>query len=91
MFQTECPQLMADIRRAVARADAVLLRRGAHTLKNAAAYFGAQPVVDAAFALERMGRENALSDATAALSRLEREAARLLDAVRAHTSRDAAT
>ena len=82
IFFEECPHTLAEIRQALSTSDSALLRRAAHTLKGSAAIFGAQQVVDAAFRLEMMGRENNLAPAAAAFERLESRTESLLDAVR---------
>ena len=40
-FLTECPTLMEEVRQAVAKEDATMLRRPAHTIKGSTLYFGA--------------------------------------------------
>ena len=70
LFVESCPGQMAALRESIARGDAVLVRRQAHTIKGAVANFGAEPVVDAAFELEEMGVEKNLTGADAAWQRL---------------------
>ena len=82
IFLEECPHTLAEIRQALSTSDSTLLRRATHTLKGSAVIFGAQQVVDAAFRLEMMGRENDLATAAAAFECLESRTARMLDAVR---------
>jgi signal transduction histidine kinase/CheY-like chemotaxis protein/HPt (histidine-containing phosphotransfer) domain-containing protein len=85
--QEECPKLLADIHRAVQSGDDALLQRAAHTLKNAAGYFGAHVVVDAALRLETMARTHQLANASAVLDVLETNAQRLLAALAEHSGR----
>ncbi|HET8550779.1 MAG TPA: Hpt domain-containing protein [Bryobacteraceae bacterium] len=77
LFLLEYPALLAEIRSACARGDARELERAAHTLKGAAANFCARPTVEAAFALERIGRSRELSQAREAVARLEAELGRM--------------
>ncbi|MEQ1883504.1 MAG: Hpt domain-containing protein [Bryobacteraceae bacterium] len=72
IFLEDYPKSLADLRDAGTRGDANRVERTAHGLKGAAANFGAQPVVDAALTLEKMGRQHDLSGFTAALGALER-------------------
>jgi CheY-like chemotaxis protein len=76
------PKLLDDARRALAAGDAAEVRRAAHTLKGSAALFGAKPTVDAALALETMGREGKLEGAEEGIKRLDAELQRLLEALR---------
>ena len=63
--------------RAVAAGDATKLRRAAHTLKGAAATFGAEETQDAALCLEEMGRNAQLAGAEVALAALDTALTRL--------------
>jgi CheY-like chemotaxis protein len=71
LFVESCPGQMAALRASIACGDAALVRRQAHTLKGAVLNFGVGNVVDAAFALERMGLENDLTGADEAWQRLD--------------------
>jgi two-component system, sensor histidine kinase and response regulator len=51
-FLAEAPQQLVAVEKALQAGDAQTLRRAAHTLKSSAGYFGAQPVVEAAYQLE---------------------------------------
>jgi two-component system, sensor histidine kinase and response regulator len=77
IFLADAPRRLADIRRAVATADARALRAAAHTLKGAAANFAAAGVTDAALELQQIGDTGEMSEAKAALERLEVELAAL--------------
>jgi CheY-like chemotaxis protein/HPt (histidine-containing phosphotransfer) domain-containing protein len=70
LFRAEAPERLAEIRAAITRQDAVALARAAHTLKGAAAVFGAAGAVEAARELEAMGRGGDLAGAAAAADRL---------------------
>jgi PAS domain S-box-containing protein len=77
LFHTETPQMMAEIRRCVAKSDAKGLEQAAHALKGSVGNFGAAAARQAARALELMGHEGVLTDAAARLAELEREVDRL--------------
>ncbi len=77
MFNEDGPQLLSEIRDAVARQDGTALATSAHTFKGMAASFSAIAAVDAARALEMMGTNSDFTGAREALSRLENEADRL--------------
>lgn len=70
LFLMDSPRSMGEIRKAIDEGDAKLLEREAHSLKGSASNFGAQPVVDAALALEQMGRAGNLAAAPEGLNRL---------------------
>ncbi len=57
VFAEEYPAWIADLRAAVAAADAPWVRRAAHTIKGAVDNCGAGSAFDAAFRLERMAGE----------------------------------
>ena len=73
LFLTLCPEMLAEIQRAIAAGDARTLQRAAHTLKGSADHFAARRVVQSAWQLELMGREGNLAGAAAAWTNLERE------------------
>jgi PAS domain S-box-containing protein len=77
IFLADAPRQLAEIRRAVATADARALRAAAHTLKGAAANFAAAGVTDAALELQQIGDAGEMGEAKAALERLEVELAAL--------------
>jgi CheY-like chemotaxis protein/HPt (histidine-containing phosphotransfer) domain-containing protein len=77
IFLADAPRQLAEIRRAVATADARALRAAAHTLKGAAANFAAAGVTDAALELQQIGDAGEMGEAKASLERLEVELAAL--------------
>jgi two-component system, sensor histidine kinase and response regulator len=79
LFLEDYPNSMREIDEAVSKGDAKLLERAAHTLKGAASNFGANPVVDSAFALEMAGRAGSLASSAATVSS---EHAKLMVALR---------
>jgi HPt (histidine-containing phosphotransfer) domain-containing protein len=52
IFLSDCPQRMAEIRRAITQRDASGLMQAAHTIKGSAGNFGAHEAVEAARRLE---------------------------------------
>jgi CheY-like chemotaxis protein len=81
LFLMEYPRCLADVRAALAGADAQALSRAAHALKGSIGLFSALGY-DAARRLELIGHQGALGDAPGALQLLETELARLLPLVR---------
>ncbi|HTN03866.1 MAG TPA: response regulator [Planctomycetaceae bacterium] len=81
LLKSQSPTLLAEIRRAIEAGDFKLLRRSAHTLKGSASYFGAEPLVTAALALEAQGRNETLDGATEKLATLQAELDRVLEAL----------
>lgn len=70
LFLSEYPSLVDRMAAAIPAHDAQSLERAAHSLKGSVANFGAQPAVDAAFALEQAGRSGDLSRAPQLLTTL---------------------
>jgi PAS domain S-box-containing protein len=81
IFLKDSPGWVAEMRSALAGADAAALRRAAHTLKGAVGYFGAAEVSAAALRLEDLGRAGDLAPAPAALQTLEQALSRLRPAL----------
>jgi two-component system sensor histidine kinase/response regulator len=81
MFPTESAKQLDEVREAIERADAELLRRSAHSLKSTAGLFGAQALVDTAFEMETAGREANLEQARGLIEELENETARVAAAL----------
>jgi len=82
VFLEDTPRLLAAIHQAIEASDAEGLQSTAHELKGAAGNLAAAGVVDAARALEILGRHAAFDAAPAAWLRLETEASRLAAALR---------
>jgi CheY-like chemotaxis protein/HPt (histidine-containing phosphotransfer) domain-containing protein len=82
LFQADCPRMLDAVHQAAEAGDAVALKAAAHKLKGSAANFCAITVVKAALRLENMGRQRDLSGSGAAVVVLDREVARLLDALK---------
>jgi HPt (histidine-containing phosphotransfer) domain-containing protein len=83
LFLAECPRMMEQVRDSVARGPADVVRRAAHTFKGSVSNFTTNGPTVTAFELECMGREDRLSEAPAALARLEHEVTVLVDQLRA--------
>jgi CheY-like chemotaxis protein/HPt (histidine-containing phosphotransfer) domain-containing protein len=71
LFREQCPKITQEIHQALDAGDAAHLQRAAHSLKGSAAVFHAQPTVDAASQLERLGREGDLKSAPEVLHTLD--------------------
>lgn len=82
MFLTQCPELLAEIEKAISAKQAMDLQRAAHTLKGSAHIIGAQAVAAAALRLEEIGREEKSETAAPSLRTLESELAELEPALR---------
>lgn len=72
-FLHEAPQLMDQMRRAIADNNAGELRRTAHTIKGSLRFFGSHLGTEYAFRLETMGKESDLSGADEAFRQLEQQ------------------
>jgi CheY-like chemotaxis protein/HPt (histidine-containing phosphotransfer) domain-containing protein len=79
--KNETSALLADIRRAIETLDSKLLRRTAHTFKSTVAYFGVDPLVQTALAMESLGHTESFAGASDLLATLEREHACFLTAL----------
>jgi signal transduction histidine kinase/CheY-like chemotaxis protein len=80
-FLADGPRLLGVIKAAIEAGDAERLREAAHEFKGAAGNLGAAGVVDAARALEILGRHGHLDAASATLVRLDAEVTRLTAAL----------
>jgi HPt (histidine-containing phosphotransfer) domain-containing protein len=81
-FQEDSPELLRQIRESVGAGDTHLAERAAHSLKGLAATVDAHPTIQASLRIEELARSGALADIPPALADLEREVARLNDALR---------
>jgi two-component system sensor histidine kinase/response regulator len=77
LFLDDYPKLLDELRAGAARADAKAIERAAHGLKGSVSNFGARIAVEAALALENMGRQQQLSGVQAGLLALEQALAAL--------------
>lgn len=71
LFLEQHEDLLGRIRQAIAAADAAALERSAHVLKGAVANFGAERAAEAAFRLEKAGRERTWHGVETAFRELE--------------------
>ncbi|MBU0484934.1 MAG: Hpt domain-containing protein [Proteobacteria bacterium] len=69
----EYPVKIAEMRQSIVGNDPEKLREAAHKLKGTVSNFGARQAHEMAFALEKMGKENLLDQATETLAKLELE------------------
>jgi CheY-like chemotaxis protein len=81
LVKVEAPALLIELRQAVEIRDFKGMQRAAHTLKGSVSYFGAEPLVRAALALEILGRTESLDNSTELLATLDHELARVLAAL----------
>jgi len=83
-FFNDSPGLLGQIREGLARTDAKLVERAAHSLKGMASMFDAGRAVAAASAVEELGRAGQLEQAAKAADRLQREVEHLTQAMAPH-------
>jgi PAS domain S-box-containing protein len=76
-YLTDAPQLFAQMRSALAAADAETFRRAAHSLKSNSASLGALALSEQAKELEMMGKAGTLEGATAKIAAADTEYARV--------------
>jgi HPt (histidine-containing phosphotransfer) domain-containing protein len=62
VFLADTPQMLAEIRAALAASAAVVVQRAAHSIKASSASLGAQPLVGACSMLEALARDGHLAD-----------------------------
>ena len=77
LFLADSPGRLSSIRRAIASQDAKALQLAAHAFKGSIAIFAARGPLEAAVALEAMGKRNDLTGAEKAYLTLKKEVARL--------------
>jgi HPt (histidine-containing phosphotransfer) domain-containing protein len=90
LFLDNCPHMLVAVEQAVSQGDASALQHAAHTLKGSVSNFAAAKATAASFALEKMGRQQDLAHAPAALALLKQELATLEPALVACKAREAA-
>jgi CheY-like chemotaxis protein/HPt (histidine-containing phosphotransfer) domain-containing protein len=81
LFLEEYPRFMAQIQEAINKRDSSSLSYAAHTLKGSVGNFAAGDVFEAAFTLERIGRQGDLTQAVDAYEHLEVALAQLTPAL----------
>jgi HPt (histidine-containing phosphotransfer) domain-containing protein len=90
LFATESVELLNQIHESIARCDAKLLERSAHSLKGSAAAFSAESARAVAQRLEGMGSSGEFNGADAVATELREEVARLNKALSAYRKEGAA-
>ena len=91
LFVADLPRRLGAITQAIERADAPALALQAHALRGGAANFGAGRLDELCGKLEEIGVRGTLAQAPAMLDALERESARVRDALAALKSQHPAT
>ncbi len=81
LFLEEYPRFLKQIHQAIKSNDSAMLSYAAHTLKGSVGNFVAPDVVEAAFTLEKIGRQGELKQAPVALAQLEAALAYLTPAL----------
>jgi signal transduction histidine kinase/CheY-like chemotaxis protein len=90
LFTTESVQLLNQIHESIARRDAKLLERSAHSLKGSAAAFSAEPSRAVAQRLEGLGARGEFGGADVVAAQLREEVTRLTKALSVHRKEGAA-
>jgi PAS domain S-box-containing protein len=83
LFLADCPKMLSALRDAVAAGNAQAVAQAAHALKGSVANFAAAEAVQAALRLESIGTQGDLTGLREAHAGLEREMARVEQALRA--------
>ncbi len=83
MFLQDVPERIAELEQALARQDAALLTRAAHTVKGSSSNFGAAGLVKVALEMEHQGKKADFAGATASLPALKAEFALVAEALKA--------
>jgi HPt (histidine-containing phosphotransfer) domain-containing protein len=78
MLIENCPNHIAKIKSAINENDSDALEREAHSLKGAVGNFGADNAYEAAFHLEKLGKNGDMASAAEGLSNLEKELGELI-------------
>lgn len=79
LFLQDIPQRIEELEQSLAKGDAALLTRAAHTIKGSCSNFGAAGLAEVALKMEHQGKTNSFTDAKATLPDLKAEFA-LVDA-----------
>ncbi len=81
IFREECPGLIDNIEQAIRGCQPQQLHEAAHKLKGTLGNMGAMAALDQAVALEAMGKNEDMQQATSAFGRLKSEIETLLDEI----------
>jgi CheY-like chemotaxis protein len=87
LFLENAANDLSKIREGIFNKDATAVERAAHSLKGSVANFGAKRAFDAAYRLEKIGREGQITAAETAELELEKELAALKSAMQAAVMR----
>lgn len=82
MLLENLPGSLSKIKKTIAAGNAESLERTAHNLRGSAGSFGAKLAYDAAYLLEKLGREGKIEEAKEAFSDLEERTAELASAIK---------
>lgn len=82
IYLADTPKQLAQLEDAIARQDAALVVRSAHTIKGSSGNFGAQDFAHLAHEMESSGKSGNLTAAAAALPDLKAQFARVAEALR---------
>jgi two-component system, sensor histidine kinase and response regulator len=81
LFLEDAARRITALAEAIAEADAVTIRKVAHTLKGSSSNIGAEPLRQAAFAVEQQGNVGDLENAATSLAMIEKEFERLQESL----------
>lgn len=84
VFLEDVPQRIAEIEKALATCDTVLLTRAAHTIKGSGSNFGANALGHIALQLEQQGKTASFAEAAASLPTLKAEFALVAEALKTY-------
>jgi HPt (histidine-containing phosphotransfer) domain-containing protein len=73
LFLQDVPQRIAELEQSIAKGDATLLTRAAHTIKGSCSNFGAAGLAEVALKMEHQGKTNSFTEAKATLPDLRAE------------------
>ncbi|MEW6234297.1 MAG: response regulator [Candidatus Omnitrophota bacterium] len=82
IYFTDAPAMLSEVKQSIEKNDSQALDKSAHALKGAVGAFQAAKAMDAALALERLGKENSFDGVENAFADLEREMSRLDEALK---------
>ena len=81
LFVLDVPARITEIEQALARKDAVLLCRAAHTIKGSCSNFGAASLREISQVMEQQGKNSDFTTATVSLETLRAEFTRVTEAL----------
>jgi len=81
IYFIDAPVMLSEIKQSIEKNDSQALDKSAHALKGAVGVFQAPKAIEAALALERLGKANSFDGVENALANLEKEMSRLDEAL----------